>query len=185
VRASLPLPAAGWYALPLDPAGRAEQVAAQVAGAPAEQRPALTATLTALAQHYAGCEQAAVAWRPGEPPHAVIQVSLAPLPHAIALDVLLAQLAADRPGDIGPRVASAVSLPAGDAARVRVLAEGGADPAGRQVVTDVVQYWLPLPDRDIAVVAASSTAVLTDGDDLAALLDTLVRDLTVERPPVE
>lgn len=183
---TLPVPTAGWYELALVPDRRPGLLAEQVAGlTSAELRDWFAAALTTLAEHYAavGCQLAAVAWDPASAgqPHAVLQVSVTPWRPAGAdpIGQLTTELAADRPGDIGPRTVEAVPLPAGTAVRVRMLADGGADPAGRQVVSDVVQYWLPLPDRGVAVVAATSTAILTDGDQLAALLDTLMPLLAV------
>jgi hypothetical protein len=166
VNLSIPIPTEGWHHLALDSAMD-------------------DPVLGALAEHYAaaGCQLAAVAWDPdgAQQPHAVLQVSLTPWQPSGAdpLAALAGELAADRPGDVGPRTVSRVDLPAGPAVRVRVIADGGADAARRQVVSDVVQYWLPLPERGLAVVAATSTAILTDGDALADLLDALVPSLTV------
>src|SRR5262249_21258379 len=174
---TLPVPTDGWYRLGLAEAGRPALVDEQYRAAAAEHpllasgpaRAAFTGTLTALAGYYArqGCQLAAVAWDPasGQPPHAVIQVSVTPWSAGDRDPVatLTEQLSAERAGDIGPRAVQAVELPAGPAVRVRVIADGGADPAGRQVVSDAVQYWLPLPDRGLAVVAASSTAALDEG----------------------
>ncbi len=190
---ALPIPADGWYQLGLDEAARpgliAEQYRDLVAAQPLlddeRARAAFTGSLTVLAEHYAarGCQIAAVAWRPesGEPPRTVIEVSVTPwrAGDGDPIATLTEQLGVDRPGDIGPRSVETVELPPGPAVRVRVIADGGEDRAGRQVVSDVVQYWLPLPDRGLAVVAASSTAVLDEGTGTAAVLDVLVERLTV------
>lgn len=178
---SVTLPATGWYELGLDPGRREALIAAQY-GTLEVDRDLFASTLTTLADYYSrqGCAVAAVGWDPasGEPPHAVILISLRPWT-AVPPGVLADRLAADRPGDIGPREVQHRQLPLGPAVRVRLIADGGADQSGRQVVTDVVQYWLPLADRRQVLIAAASTAVLAEGDRTAALLDELVAGLTI------
>jgi hypothetical protein len=189
---SLPIPTQGWYQLGLDAASRPALIAEQYAELVADQplldteqaRAAFTESLTVLAEHYAaqGSRLAAVAWQPasGEPPLAVIQVSVTPWQAGDdPVGTLTAQLGGEREGDIGPRAVETVQLAAGTAVRVRVVADGGEDHAGRQVVSDVVQYWLPLPEHGVAVVAASSTAALDEGAETAAVLDVLVEKLAI------
>jgi hypothetical protein len=149
---TLPIPTEGWYELPLTD-------------------PDAAGVLGELARHYQECVLAAVAWDEQHPPWAVLQVSLANWP-AGPLDALIAALAESREGDVGVRTVSVVDLPLGQAVRVRVL-------AGESVVSDVVQYWLPLPGRDLAIVAATSTAVLEEGDETAAVLDFVMPSLRV------
>lgn len=193
VTVTLPIPTQGWYQLGLDEAERPALIAGQYGDLVAAQplldteraRAAFTESLTALAEHYAGqgCQIAAVAWQPesGEPPQAVLQVSVTPWQAGDRdpIAALTEQLGGQHEGDIGPRSVETVELPPGPAVRARVIADGGEDRAGRQVVSDVVQYWLPLPERGLAVVAASSTAVLDAGAETAAVLDVLVERLTV------
>jgi hypothetical protein len=195
VTVTLPIPARGWYQLGLEESGRPALIAGQydelVAARPlldtAQARAAFTESLTVLAEHYAarGCQIAAVAWQPesGGPPQAVIQVSVTPWQAGGGdpIATLTEQLGANREGDIGPRSVETVDLPPGPAVRARVIADGGEDHAGRQVVSDVVQYWLPLPlpERGLAVVAASSTAILDEGTETASMFDVLVERLTV------
>jgi hypothetical protein len=203
MRLHLPVPRRDWYELALEPAGRAAAIAAQWtqlrSAAPELARPevadAFARTLETLASHYAhrGSQLAAVGWQPrtGRPPQSVLDVKLVePLPadspraEAEGLTGLLMLPCQD---DVSPRTVELVELPAGPAARLRLLGPGGRDASGRDVVCDVVQYWLPvwLPGGPPAatVLVTCSTADLAAGDQTAELVDLLVTSLTAEPAP--
>lgn len=196
MRLQLPIPRQGWYELALDPAERPATIAAQWAELratePGLDRPdvadAFARTLQALAGHYArrGSEIAAVGWAPatGHPPDSVLDVKLVePLPADSARDEaegLAGLLMLPAPDDISPRTVELVELPAGTAARLRLLGPGGRDSTGRDVVCDIVQYWLPAPAVAATVLVGCSTSDLAGGDRIAGLVDLLVTRLTVQ-----
>jgi hypothetical protein len=178
-----PLPATGWYQLGLDPARRKALIAEQYR-TQSTDRKLFAKTLTDLAEIYTrddGCEFAAVAWDPasGEYPHAIILLSVESW-KGTDFDIMLGRLEVERPGDIGPRDVQRRELAQGPAARVRVIAETGTDRTGRQVVSDVQQYWLPLPDRGTMLIASAATGRLEYGDHLGVVLDTLMEHLTLD-----
>lgn len=202
MRLYVPLPRQDWYELGLAPADRPALIATQWAqlrsAAPDLDRPevadAFARTLQALASHYArrGSQFAAVGWQPasGRPPQSVLDVTLVePLPAESARDEaegLTGLLMLPSPDDVSPRTVELVDLPAGPAARLRVLGPGGRDATGRDLVCDVVQYWLPvwLGGAPAATVLVScSTADLAAGDRIAELVDLLVTGLTAEPAP--
>jgi hypothetical protein len=196
MRLYLPIPRMGWYELPLDPADRTAAIAARwtelKATEPALDRPEIAAafadTLRTLASHYArrGSQVAAIGWAAasGRPPDSVLDVKLVePLPAESARDEaegLTGLLMLPSPDDASPRTVQLVDLPAGPAARLRLLGPGGRDTTGRDVVCDIVQYWLPAPAVGATVLVSCSTSDLAGGDRVAAVVDTLVTGLTVE-----
>jgi hypothetical protein len=200
IRLNLPIPKQGWYELALDPVDRPAAVAAQWAdlraAAPDLDRPAVAdafaRTLETLASHYArrGSQFAAVGWQPatGRPPHSVLDVKLVePLPADSPRDEaegLAGLLMLASPDDVSPRAVQLVELPAGLAARLRLLGPGGRDASGRDVVCDIVQYWLPVGPAAATVLVTSSTSDVSAGDRAAELVDLLVTRLTVAPAPV-
>jgi hypothetical protein len=195
MRLYLPIPRQGWYELALEPAGRPATIAAQWdelrAAEPGLDRPeiadAFAHTLRTLATHYArrGSELAAVGWQPatGRPPDSVLDVKLVePLGAVSARDeaeALTGLLMVPAQDDIGPRTVELVELPAGPAARLRLLSPGGRDGSGRDVVCDIVQYWLPAPAVAATVLVSCSTSDLVAGDRVAEIVDILVTELSV------
>jgi hypothetical protein len=200
MRLHLPMPRRDWYELALDPADRAATIAAQWAelrAAAAElDRPevadAFARTLDTLASHYArrGSQLAAVGWQPstGRPPQSVLDVKLVePLPADSPRDEaegLTGLLMLPSPDDVGPRTVELVELPAGPAVRLRLLGPGGRDAGGRDVVCDIVQYWLPVGPAAATVLVTCSTADVAAGDRIAELVDVLVTRLAVDPAPV-
>jgi hypothetical protein len=196
LRVHLPIPRQGWYELALDPAERtaviAEQWAELTATEPALNRPAIAAafadTLRTLANHYArrGSQLAAIGWAAasGRPPDCVLDVKLVePLPAESARDEaegLLGLLMLPSPDDASPRTVELVDLPAGPAVRLRLLGPGGRDTSGRDLVCDIVQYWLPAPAAGATVLVSCSSSDLDAGDRIAAVVDALVTGLTVQ-----
>jgi hypothetical protein len=89
--------------------------------------------------------------------------------------------------DVGDRLVERVTLPAGDAVRVRVLAESAAEPSsngrfhsgpeGGGIVVDTVQHWLPVPDAEHTLVVSGTTPCLAYGDDLADVFDSIAATL--------
>jgi hypothetical protein len=200
MRLHLPIPRQDWYELALDPADRPATIAAQWAdlraAAPDLDRPeiadAFARTLETLASHYArrGSQFAAVGWEPatGRPPQSVLDVKLVePLPADSPRDEaegLTGLLMLPGPDDVSPRAVELVELPAGPAARLRLLGPGGRDASGRDVVCDIVQYWLPVGPVAATVLVTCSTSDVAAGDRTAELVDLLVTRLTVEPAPV-
>jgi hypothetical protein len=204
MRLHLPIPRSDWYELALDPADRPVTIAAQWAElrsiAPELNRPEVAAafarTLETLAGHYArrGSQLAAVGWQPrtGRPPRSVLDVKLVePLPADTPRDEaegLTGLLMLPSPDDVSPRTVELVELPAGPAARLRLLGPGGRDAGGRDVICDIVQYWLPvwLPGGPAAatVLVSCSTSDVTAGDQTAELVDLLVTRLAADPTPI-
>ena len=175
---SLPIPSVRWLRLGLDEAGRDQLIAAQydrlAAHAPelagdSGLRETFTTTLRKLASRYQddGTQIAAVEWDPrtGPAPQSVIEVRVLPW---TGTD-LAVELAEPREGDVGERSVEPAELPAGPAVRVRYVTKDGTEPD-----RDVVEYWLPLPDQAVAVVASCATTRLDDADRYAAIFDHLV-----------
>jgi hypothetical protein len=89
--------------------------------------------------------------------------------------------------DVGDRLVERVTLPAGAAIRLRVLAESSVDPtsngrfqAGRGgggIVVDTVQHWLPVPDAEYILLVSGTTPCLAYGDDLAEVFDSIAGSL--------
>jgi hypothetical protein len=198
LRVHLPIPRRDWYELALDEADRDTVIATQWADlrrtAPDLDRPevaeAFRATLDTLARHYAsrGSLIAAVEWYPrtGRPPQTVLDLTLveslpadSPYDEAAGLYGLLMLPTDD---DLGPRRIDRVELAAGPAVRLRLLAPGGQDAAGRDMVCDIVQYWVPT-DTGATVLVSCSTSAVADGDRNADLLDRLMPELVVSRLP--
>lgn len=103
------------------------------------------------------------------------------------LSGLEAQLGRRSSVDVGDRFVERVSLPAGAAIRLRVLAESslGATPNGRSsagkagggIVVDTVQHWLPVPDAEHTLLVSGTTPCLAYGDDLADVFDSIAASL--------
>jgi hypothetical protein len=192
VRVSVPVPP-GWYELALSDVERATaldvQWSALLRTHPELDRPevaaAFRATLGGLAARYAagGSAVAMVEWDApsGEPPASVLDVQVADaldFPAALAAaddeaDGLLGLLTQPADDDVSNRTAERVDLPAGPAVRLRVLAPGGTDPAGRELVCDLIQYWIVLPTAPATVLLTCSSSRLEDGDRNAAMIDQL------------
>jgi hypothetical protein len=199
VRVSVPVPP-GWYELALSdverPIALDVQWSALLRRHPELDRPgvaaAFRATLGDLAARYAGGGSAVamVEWDApsGEPPRSVLDVQVADaldFPAALApagdeADGLLGLLLRPAEDDVSNRTAERVDLPAGPAVRLRVLAPGGTDPDGRELVCDLTQYWIVLPTAPATVLLTCSTSRLEDGDRNAALLDRLAGALVAE-----
>jgi hypothetical protein len=200
LRVQLPILRRNWYELGLDPAQRQALIATQWAelrsGAAELDRPevaaAFASTLDSLADHYArrGSQIAAVEWlaATGRPPQSVLDVRFieplsadSPLDEAQGLEGLLMLPSED---DASPRTVELVELPAGPAVRLRLLGPGGRDASGRDVICDVVQYWLPLGLAPATALVTCSSSLLEDGDRNAEMLDLLVNEMVIEPAPV-
>jgi hypothetical protein len=202
VRVAVPVPP-GWYELALSeverPVALEVQWSALLRAHPELDRPAVAAafraTLGALAAHYAadGAAVAMVEWDApsGEPPRAVLDVKVADAldyPGALAeagdeAEGLLGLLMQPAGDDVSNRSAERVDLPAGPAVRLRVLAPGGAEPGGRELVCDLIQYWIVLPTAPATVIVSCSSSRLEDGDRNAALVDQLAGALVAQPRP--
>lgn len=103
------------------------------------------------------------------------------------LSGLEAQLGRRSSVDVGDRFVERVTLPAGAAIRLRVLAESSVEPAsngrahagegGGGIVVDTVQHWLPVPDAEHTLLVSGTTPCLAYGDDLAAVFDSIAASL--------
>jgi hypothetical protein len=203
VRVAMPVPP-GWYELALSEAERPValdvQWSALVRAHPELDRPevaaAFRATLGDLATRYAaeGSAVAMVEWDApsGEPPRSVLDVKVAAaldFPAALApaedeAEGLLGLLMRPADDDVSNRTAERVDLPAGPAVRLRVLAPGGTEPDGRELVCELIQYWIVLPTAPATVLLTCSSSRLEDGDRNAALLDELAVALVATPQPV-
>ncbi|HWC14901.1 MAG TPA: hypothetical protein VG929_09935 [Actinomycetota bacterium] len=126
---------------------------------------------------------AAMLWdTSGEVPIAAdirIHESLREAPETIEreLDLLQEMAGRSEPGDLGPREVQLVDLPAGRAVRLRVLAETEADAKGDTIALDVVQHWVPVPERAEMIVISSSTPNLVFADDIVKAFDAVAETL--------
>lgn len=118
-----------------------------------------------------GAQLAYLRWQPeaGTMPSSSLTVSTVRLTQDIGE---LTQLLSDpRPGDLSPRTVETVDVHSGQSVRVRFFASGGRSLDDGHIITDVVQYWLPIPDADCVVTLSCVTTAVAQGEDVAAVVD--------------
>lgn len=200
-RANLPLGPA-WFKLPLgdkiDPEALAAQVDARISRDPrlSGKRQELIDMLAHFARDATDREvmAAAVFWVPDELDGVLVATLYTTACERTAsgpvdrwLDRLRSRLAALHAGQLSEPAMELRDLPAGKALRAQVMtgADVTSEPGqprnghSREVVLDNIQYWIPVPDRPLALLLTLATPNLAAAEVIAKEFDRIVEHLTL------
>lgn len=130
-----------------------------------------------------GAQLAYLRWQPetGTMPSSSLTVSTVRVAHDIGgLTQLLAE---PQPGDLSPRTVETVTVHSGQSVRVRFYASGGRSLDDGHIITDVVQYWLPIPDAKCVATLSCVTTAIAQGEDVAGVVDRIADHFEVLTHP--
>ena len=181
----------GWYVYDPDPSTRQELTAAAVdehIRTMPELAPARQTLIAVLDGFWSDADDelalaAAVFWEPGTPAAVAANLMVVAYSKAPSLEKLRTGALQATEFDVRERDVRLVDLPAGSAVRVRAVRRSGGDDGDAELLVEVVEHWVPIPDTSDVLVLRGSTPCLDVAEELAEVFDQIAGMLEFRSVP--